>query len=51
MDIVFVHGNYPAQFRHLAPTLANIKEHSVFYITAREDIDSGYDNNIRILKY
>ena len=23
----FIHGNYPAQFRHIAPRLGNIKEH------------------------
>ena len=35
MDIVFVHGNYPAQFRHLAPTLANIKEHRILHNSER----------------
>ena len=39
MDIVFIHGNYPAQFRHLATALGSEGKHRVFYITAREDAE------------
>ena len=37
MDFLFIHGNYPAQFRHLASLLARDKSHRVFFLTARED--------------
>lgn len=36
MDILFVHGNYPAQFVHLATGLA-ARGHRVVFLTARED--------------
>ena len=37
MDILFIHGNYPAQFRHLAERLGQDKGHRVLYLTARKD--------------
>ena len=37
MDIVFIHGNYPAQFRHLAAALGSSGAHRVIFLTARED--------------
>ena len=37
MDIVFIHSNYPAQFRHLAAALGQAGEHRVVFLTARED--------------
>lgn len=37
MVIVFIHGNYPAQFRHLAAALGSRREHRVIFLTARED--------------
>ncbi len=37
LDIVFIHGNYPAQFRHLAAALGSSKTHRVIFLTARED--------------
>ena len=40
MDIVFIHGNYPAQFRHLAAALGQAGEHRVFFLTAREDAET-----------
>jgi glycosyltransferase involved in cell wall biosynthesis len=40
MDIVFIHGNYPAQFRHLAAALGQAREHRVFFLTAREDAET-----------
>ena len=52
MDILFIHGNYPAQFRHIAPRLGNIKEHRVVFLTSREDArnDKIDGVEIRILK-
>lgn len=40
MDIVFIHGNYPAQFRHLAAALGQAGEHRVFFLTARNDAET-----------
>jgi glycosyltransferase involved in cell wall biosynthesis len=37
MDILFIHGNYPAQFRHLAALLGREPNHRVVFLTARED--------------
>jgi glycosyltransferase involved in cell wall biosynthesis len=37
MDFLFVHGNYPAQFRHLAALLARDPNHRVVFLTARQD--------------
>lgn len=37
MDFLFVHGNYPAQFRHLAALLARDRNHRVVFLTARKD--------------
>lgn len=37
MDIVFIHGNYPAQFVHLARILGAQGRHRVVYLTNRAD--------------
>jgi len=37
MDFLFIHGNYPAQFRHLAALLARDVNHRVVFLTARQD--------------
>ena len=37
MDFLFIHGNYPAQFRHLAALLGQNPEHRVVFLTARQD--------------
>ncbi len=37
MDFLFIHGNYPAQFRHLAALLARDPGHRVVFLTARQD--------------
>ena len=36
MDFLFIHGNYPGQFRHLAPLLASTGNKVVF-LTNRQD--------------
>ena len=41
MDILFVHGNYPAQFVHLVKSLAASGHHVVF-LTARQDADEAW---------
>ena len=40
MDIVFIHGNYPAQFRHLAAALGSTEAHRVIFLTDRVDAAS-----------
>ena len=37
MNILFIHGNYPAQFRYLAPLLGKDTNHRVIYLTNRKD--------------
>lgn len=37
MDIVFIHSNYPAQFRNLAATIGANKENRVVFLTERKD--------------
>ena len=39
MDILFIHQNMPAQFKHLAPALAAQPRHRVVFITRREGGD------------
>ena len=50
MDIVFVHGNYPAQFRHLACALGS-QGHRVIFITAREDAETQPMPGVEIHKF
>lgn len=51
MDFVFVHGNYPAQFRILARALAANPKHRVYYLTARKDAGSVPIKNVNIVLY
>ena len=37
MDFLFIHGNYPAQFRHLAALLTRDPGNRVVFLTARQD--------------
>lgn len=37
MNILFIHGNYPAQFRYLAEALSEQACHNVRFLTGRED--------------
>ena len=37
MQILFIHGNYPAQFRGLAEDLGSQNIHDVRFLTARKD--------------
>ncbi len=39
MDFLFIHGNYPAQFRHLAPLLGRDQQHRVVFLTGRQDAE------------
>ena len=48
MNILFVHQNFPAQFKHLATALV-AKGHKVTVLTQRTDLPK--ENGIRIVSY
>ena len=50
MDILFVHNNFPGQFRHLAPTLAR-QGHRVVFLTNKDDIKEEVIDGVNIVKY
>jgi glycosyltransferase involved in cell wall biosynthesis len=39
LNILFLHPNMPAQFKHLAPALARDRANRVFYLTKRDGIE------------
>ncbi|MGD0961131.1 MAG: glycosyltransferase [Methylomonas sp.] len=49
MKILFIHQNFPGQFKHLAPALA-ARGHQVSALTMRPNIGSEWQN-VRILPY
>ena len=51
MDILFVHGNYPAQFRHLAERLGQAPDQRVVFLTARADAASTPLTGVAIRNY
>ena len=51
MDIVFLHGNYPAQFRNLAALMAQDSTNRVVFLTAREDAQNDKLPGIKIKEY
>ena len=50
MDIIFIHGNYPAQFKHLTVQLGAQAKHRVYFITAKEDHCEPMDG-VNIIKF
>ena len=50
MDCLFIHGNYPGQFRHLAPLLAS-SGHRVVFLTNRLDAQDHAQQGIEIRNY
>ena len=50
MDFLFIHGNFPAQFRHLAPLLAKAG-HRVIFLTNRQDADSHSIKGVTVHRY
>ena len=50
MDCLFIHGNYPGQFRHLAPLLAEAGLRVVF-LTNRADAKEQAHPGIEIHNY
>ena len=51
MDFLFIHGNYPAQFRHLASLLGRSGQHRVVFLTAREDADKEVLQGVEIRQF
>ena len=49
MKILFVHQNFPSQFKHLAPALAE-KNHDVSVLTLRKTVDPTHQK-IRLITY
>lgn len=41
MNILFIHGNYPAQFRQMASALGKQGMHDVRFLTARADAEQS----------
>jgi glycosyltransferase involved in cell wall biosynthesis len=50
MQILFVHQNFPGQFKHLAPALAAKPGHTVVALTMRQ-IDSRQWQGVHIVRY
>ena len=51
MNILFIHGNYPAQFRNIASDLGNQKIHDIRFLTARKDPDKYPLPGIKVHQY
>jgi glycosyltransferase involved in cell wall biosynthesis len=50
MRILFVHQNFPAQFKHLAPALAANPEHEIIALTMRKDVPEQWEG-VRLIRY
>lgn len=46
MNVGFIHGNYPGQFKHLISAISKTKENNIYFITEREI--NIYNDNIKI---
>ena len=51
MDILFIHGNYPAQFKHLVYLLGTSVEHRVVFLTSREDANEEPLSGVEIRQF
>ena len=51
MNILFIHGNYPAQFRNIASDLGNQKIHDIRFLTARKDPEKYPLPGIQVHQY
>lgn len=48
MNILFIHGNFPAQFRDLATRLSAQSSHDVRFLTARDDAERFRIPNLKL---
>ena len=51
MDILFIHGNYPAQFRHLCSAFGANENHRTVFLTARQDACTDPLHGVHISLY
>lgn len=51
MNILFIHGNFPGQFRRLSQSLGEQSEHDVRFLTAREDHAKQPIDGVRVHQY
>ena len=51
MNILFIHGNYPAQFRSIAADLGRQKQHDIRFLTARKDPEKYPIHGVRVHQY
>ena len=51
MNILFIHGNYPAQFRSLATDLGKQSVHNVKFLTARKDPEKFPIQGVDVITY
>lgn len=51
MDILFIHGNYPAQFRHLSAGFGANPNHRCVFLTARVDAANDQLQGVNIALY
>lgn len=51
MDVLFIHGNYPGQFLHLAPAMAQQPNHRVVFLTNRDDPEAHPLRGVTVRRY
>ena len=51
MDILFIHGNYPGQFRHLCAGFGANDRHNCVFLTARKDAERDKLNGVKTIIY
>ena len=51
MNILFIHGNFPGQFRSLALNFAQQSAHNVVFLTARKDHQVAAIPNVKVQVY
>ena len=51
MNILFIHGNYPAQFRVLAERIACDKKHTVKFLTGKKTIKRHAIKGVEIIEF
>ena len=51
MEILFIHGNYPAQFRTIASDLGNQGIHDIYFLTARKDPEEYPIGGVKVRQY
>jgi hypothetical protein len=50
MNILFIHQNFPGQFKHLAPALAIDPQNTVLALTMRKNLPDRWQS-VSIIRY